>query len=137
MEPVVPVCWPGLSMQGIWAPMDTVDALTLANTAIRLHLVQPHHVQEAWDEIGERGGADPEPFLKVMERKGHLTPWQSGKLLKGETGGYLLGHLRTRVPGRRSALRPSGCRQSAPQEVGRQQAHHRPVRARRPHGHVA
>jgi serine/threonine protein kinase len=56
--------------------------------------VQPHHVQEAWDEIGERGGADPEPFLKIMERKGHLTPWQSSKLLKGETGGFFLGGFR-------------------------------------------
>ncbi len=74
--------------------METVDALTLANNAIRLLLAQPHHVQEAWDEIGERGGPDPEPFLKVMERKGYLTPWQSSKLLKGETGGYFLGGFR-------------------------------------------
>ena len=74
--------------------METIDALTLANNAIRLLLVQPHHVQEAWDEIGERGGADPEPFLKIMERKGHLTPWQSSKLLKGETGGFFLGGFR-------------------------------------------
>lgn len=73
--------------------MDTVDALTLANSAIRMQLLQPHHVQEAWDEIGERGG-DPEPFLKLMERKGQLTPWQSSKLLKGETDGYFLGGYR-------------------------------------------
>ena len=73
--------------------MDTVDALTLANSAVRLQLLQPHHVQEAWDEIGERGG-DPEPFLKCMERKGQLTPWQSSKLLKGETDGYFLGGFR-------------------------------------------
>lgn len=74
--------------------METVaDALTLSNSAIRLGLVQPHQVQEAWEEIGERGG-DVGHFLRVMERKGYLTPWQSGKLLKGETDGYFLGGFR-------------------------------------------
>ena len=79
---------------GIVAPMETADALTLANAAIRLQLLQPHNVQEAWDELGERGGADPEPFLRIMERKGYLTPWQSTKLLKGDTEGYFLGGFR-------------------------------------------
>ncbi|MCI0682481.1 MAG: protein kinase [Gemmataceae bacterium] len=74
--------------------MDTPDALTIANAAVRLGLLQPAQVQEAWDELGERGGADPEPFLRVMERKGYLTPWQSTKLLKTETDGYFLGGFR-------------------------------------------
>src|SRR5262245_46913635 len=79
---------------GFTAPMDNPDALTIANAAARLGLIQPHQVQEAWDELGERGGADPEPFLRIMERKGYLTPWQSSKLLKGETDGYFLGGYR-------------------------------------------
>ena len=33
-------------------------------------------------------------FLKAMERKGLLTPWQSGKLLKQEKDGYFLGGYR-------------------------------------------
>jgi CheY-like chemotaxis protein len=74
--------------------METQDAVSIANAAIRHGLLQPHHVQEAWDELGERGGADPEPFLRIMERKGYLTPWQSSKLLKGETDGYFLGGYR-------------------------------------------
>jgi serine/threonine protein kinase len=74
--------------------MDTPDALTIANSAARLGLVQPQEIQEAWDELGERGGADPEPFLRVMERKGHLTPWQSHKLLKGDIDGYFFGGFR-------------------------------------------
>jgi serine/threonine protein kinase len=73
--------------------MDTVDALALANAAVRQGLVQPHHVEEAWVELGERGG-DVGNFLRVMERKGYLTPWQSGKLLKNETDGYFLGGFR-------------------------------------------
>ena len=74
--------------------MDTQDAASIANAAIRHGLLQPHHVQEAWDELGERGGADSEPFLRIMERKGYLTPWQSSKLLKGEIDGYFLGGYR-------------------------------------------
>jgi serine/threonine protein kinase len=76
-------------------PLDTsLDAGAIANAAIRLGLLQPYQVQEAWDELGERGGADPEPFLRIMERKGYLTPWQSAKLLKGEPDGYFLGGYR-------------------------------------------
>lgn len=74
--------------------MDTPDAVSIANAAIRLGLLQPHQVQEAWDDIGERGGPDPEPLLRFMERKGYLTPWQSSKLLKGETDGFFLGGYR-------------------------------------------
>lgn len=74
--------------------MDNPDALTIANAAARLGLLQPHQVQEAWDELGERGGADPEPFLRIMERKGYLTPWQSTKLLKGDIDGFFLGGFR-------------------------------------------
>ena len=74
--------------------MDTPDALSIANAAIRLGLLNSHQVQEAWDEIGERGGADPEPFLRCMERKGYLTPWQSRKLLKNESDGFFLGGFR-------------------------------------------
>ncbi|MCS7046181.1 MAG: serine/threonine-protein kinase [Gemmataceae bacterium] len=73
--------------------METPDALVLANQATRLGLIQPHDVQEVWDELGERGG-DPERFLRILERKGRLTPWQSSKLLKGEIDGYFLGGYR-------------------------------------------
>src|SRR5262245_14081823 len=79
---------------GFTAPMDNPDALTIANAAARLGLIQPHQVQEAWDELGERGGVDPEPFLRIMERKGYLTPWQSTKLLKVDFVCYVLGGFR-------------------------------------------
>lgn len=73
--------------------MENLDAAYLANMAVRLGLLQPHDVQEAWDELGVRGG-DTEPFLRIMERKGYLTPWQSAKLLKNEPDGYILGGYR-------------------------------------------
>jgi serine/threonine protein kinase len=73
--------------------METVDAAGLSNVAVRLGLLQPHHVQEAWDELGARDGK-ADAFLRVMERKGYLTPWQSSKLLKSEIDGYFLGGYR-------------------------------------------
>lgn len=73
--------------------METADALALSNAAIRLGVLQPHHAEEAWEEMGQRGG-DVGKFLRVMERKGYLTPWQSGKLLKNESDGYFLGGFR-------------------------------------------
>jgi eukaryotic-like serine/threonine-protein kinase len=73
--------------------MPDSDAATIAQQAVRLGLVTQDQVQDAWDELGQRGG-EAEPFLLLMERKGHLTPWQSGKLLRGDTGGYFLGGYR-------------------------------------------
>jgi serine/threonine protein kinase len=69
------------------------DAATLASAAIRLGLLGSHQVQEAWDELGAKNAA-PDEFLRVVERRGYLTPFQSNKLLKGDTEGYLLGGYR-------------------------------------------
>jgi eukaryotic-like serine/threonine-protein kinase len=69
------------------------DATRLAQLAVRLGLVSPDQVQDAWLELGKRGG-EAEPFLWFMERKGYLTPWQSSKLLKGDPDGYFLGGYR-------------------------------------------
>src|SRR5262245_1231076 len=73
--------------------MSTLDAASVSQQAIRLGLLTPDQVQEAWDELGERP-ADPEPFLQAMERKGYISPWQSSKVLKGDTDGYFLGGYR-------------------------------------------
>jgi eukaryotic-like serine/threonine-protein kinase len=70
-----------------------IDAAALAQLAVRLGLVTIEQVDEAWDELGARGG-ETEPFLLFMERKGYLTPWQSSKLLKGDPDGYMLGGYR-------------------------------------------
>ena len=70
--------------------MTTVDADSLARKAQMVGLLNEQQVQEAWEELGNRGG-DAEPFLRLLERKGLLTPWQSHKLLKGDKTGYFLG----------------------------------------------
>jgi serine/threonine protein kinase len=73
--------------------MSTLDAATLANSAIRIGVLNSGQVQEAWDELGARN-AQPEEFISLMERRGYLTPFQSTKLLKGDRDGYFLGGYR-------------------------------------------
>ena len=73
--------------------MDNLDATALGDLAVRVGLLTSAQVQEAWDEIGKRGG-EPEPWLRVLQRKGYLTPLQSAKLLKQEKDGYFLGGYR-------------------------------------------
>jgi eukaryotic-like serine/threonine-protein kinase len=73
--------------------MSINDAATLANAAIRLGLLSSGQVEEAWSEIGARN-SQPDEFVRVMERRGYLTPFQTGKLLKGDKEGYFLGGYR-------------------------------------------
>ncbi len=74
--------------------MDTPDATTFGQLIVKLQLVTPAEVEEAMDEAREEtGGRQPDlqRFLRVLERKALLTPWQSGKVLKGDTDGFMLG----------------------------------------------
>src|SRR5262245_59163910 len=73
--------------------MATPDAAAVAERAVRLSLLTPFQVQEACQEVDKRTGEAVE-FLRCMERKGFLTPWQSNKLLKEEKDGYFLGGYR-------------------------------------------
>lgn len=73
--------------------MATPDAAGIAQLARRLDLVTDDQLQEAWAELDSRQGP-AEPLLRVLERKGYLTPWQASKLLKGDTDGYVLGGYR-------------------------------------------
>ena len=73
--------------------MATFDAVTLANLMMKIGLVEEGQLQEAWDELGQRGG-EPEPLLRILERKGYITPYQSRKLLAGDMDGYTLGGYR-------------------------------------------
>src|SRR6266513_2780909 len=68
--------------------MSTLDAAGIAQLARRLDLLT-----DVWAEVENRPGP-PEPLLRALERKGHLTPWQGSKLLKGDTDGYFLGGYR-------------------------------------------
>jgi len=73
--------------------MQPVDAVTVANLAVRVGLLKPNQVDEGFDEVGQRGG-EAEPFLAALRRKGHLTPFQVLKLERCEKDGYFLGGYR-------------------------------------------
>jgi serine/threonine protein kinase len=71
--------------------MSQLDAAALAQQACMLGLVTEEQVRECSDEFS---GSDAAGLLRVMERKGYLTPWHSQKLLKGDKDGYFLGGYR-------------------------------------------
>ncbi len=73
--------------------MSTLDAAAVAQLARRLDLISDDHLADAWEELGSKTGP-AEPLLRYLERKGVITPWQGGKLLKGEKDGYFLGGYR-------------------------------------------
>ncbi|MBM4070230.1 MAG: response regulator [Planctomycetes bacterium] len=73
--------------------MPNLDAVALAEKALRLGLVTIDQLQEGWEEVGQRGG-EADPLLRALERKMHLTPWQSQKLLKNDNDGFFLGGYR-------------------------------------------
>ena len=73
--------------------MSTPDADGIAQLARRLDLVTDDQLMDAWTEVEARNGPAA-PLLRALERKGHLTPWQASKLIKGDTDGYFLGGYR-------------------------------------------
>jgi serine/threonine protein kinase len=73
--------------------MADLDAATLAGKAVRLGLIAPGQVQDAWQELGSRG-VPAEDLMRCLERKGALTPYQTSKLLKGDSDGFVLGGYR-------------------------------------------
>jgi eukaryotic-like serine/threonine-protein kinase len=73
--------------------MDILDPALFRQQAIKLKLVTPEQLDEVCEELGARNPPLQE-LLRGLERKGYLTPWQSTKLVKGETGGFFLGGYR-------------------------------------------
>ncbi|MBI1914051.1 MAG: protein kinase [Planctomycetes bacterium] len=73
--------------------MAELDAAALAQLAIKVGLITPAQLQEAYEEIGEKTN-DLNKLLNALERKDKLTPFQSAKLLKGDTDGYFLAGYR-------------------------------------------
>ena len=70
--------------------MENLDAATVADIAVRLGLLSSQQVEECW-EVADKKTAKAMEFLRFMERKGHLTPWQSQKLVRGDFDGFFLG----------------------------------------------
>ncbi len=73
--------------------MSELDAASVAQLAIKVGLITPEQLLEAYDEIGEKT-TDLHKLLNTLERKEFLTPFQSSKLLKGDLDGYFLGGYR-------------------------------------------
>jgi eukaryotic-like serine/threonine-protein kinase len=73
--------------------MSNLTAAALAQLATKLGLLGQTQLQECRESL-TAANASPDQFLRALERKGYLTPWQSQKLLKGELTGYFLGGYR-------------------------------------------
>jgi serine/threonine protein kinase len=69
------------------------DATGIGQLAIKLGLVTEEQFRECLLELGDPKAPGAE-MLRLLERKRYLTPWQSGKLLKGDMEGYFLGGYR-------------------------------------------
>jgi CheY-like chemotaxis protein len=73
--------------------MDNLDPVAFRLQATKLGLVTKEQFDEVYEELGER--TPPlQAVLRALERKAYLTPWQSGRLLKGDTNGFFLGGYR-------------------------------------------
>lgn len=69
------------------------DATGIGQFALRLGLVNENQVRECLTELEDKKAPGAE-MVRLLERKRYLTPWQSGKLKKGDTDGYFLGGYR-------------------------------------------
>ncbi len=72
--------------------MDSMDVNVFKQMILKLGLVTEAQLAEVRDEMGD--GVDLLQFRSAMERKSFLTPWQSGKVLKGDIDGFFLGGYR-------------------------------------------
>ncbi|CAN5250063.1 serine/threonine-protein kinase [soil metagenome] len=70
-----------------------LNAAEFAELTIRTGLLEDHVAKECVYELDDRD-APAEAMARFMERKGHITPLQTSRLLKGETDGYVLGGYR-------------------------------------------
>lgn len=70
-----------------------LDASGIADLATRLGLVNDSQARDGLIELDDKT-APAESMVRLLERKGLLTPWQGKKLLKGDTDGYFLGGYR-------------------------------------------
>jgi serine/threonine protein kinase len=73
--------------------MSAPDANSIAALVIRLRLCDEHMVAQCLDEL-DPTHHDGNHLLRVLERKGLITPWQSSKVIKGDRDGYFLGGYR-------------------------------------------
>jgi len=73
--------------------MTTLDTASIAQLVRQSGLVNDEQLRDCWDEL-DSGVHEGAALLKLLERKGYITPWQSSKVLKGDREGYFLGGYR-------------------------------------------
>jgi eukaryotic-like serine/threonine-protein kinase len=74
-----------------------LDSNTFCQQALKLGLINESQMREALEEARtETGKQDPplDNLLRVLERRGFMTNWQSGKVLRGDPDGYFVGGYR-------------------------------------------
>ena len=71
----------------------SLDASGIGQLAIRLGLLSEEQVRDLIIELDDKH-APAEDLVRRAERKSWLTPWQGGKLMKGDLDGYFLGGYR-------------------------------------------
>ncbi len=72
--------------------MEINDVAGLKQLLIRLGLINEAQFEEALQEAQNPNNVPD--LLRILESKSHMTPWQSTKVLKGDTDGYFLGGYR-------------------------------------------
>jgi eukaryotic-like serine/threonine-protein kinase len=70
-----------------------LDASGIGQLALKLGLASESQVSECLYELEDKK-APAEKMVRLMERRGYLTPWQGNKMLKGDADGYVLGGYR-------------------------------------------
>src|SRR5262245_4667800 len=70
--------------------MPTTTPVNLAERAHQVGIISLDQLRECWDELGSRN-ARSDSVVRVLQRKGCLTPFQIDKLQKGDTTGFFYG----------------------------------------------
>src|SRR5260370_33446689 len=73
--------------------MSNLLTAALGQRVLKLGLLTETQLREGRESL-DVANPSPDQFLRALERKGLLTPWQSQKLLKGDMTGYCLGGYR-------------------------------------------
>ncbi|SRR5579883_1673026 len=72
--------------------METMETSDFEQAILKLGLVSEGELAEIHDELGD--SPDLQHLIAALERKSYLTPWQRGKVLKGDLDGFILGGYR-------------------------------------------
>jgi tRNA A-37 threonylcarbamoyl transferase component Bud32 len=77
--------------------MAEMDSAGFGQQAVKLGLIDERQLTEALEEVRTDTGkqkVELPQLLRALERKGWMTNWQSGKVLKGDPDGYYIGGYR-------------------------------------------